>query len=82
MEKLYRKGEIRMSLHYGNHGGGGNCGCCCSYQAESYNTANQYGSNHDATGGDCGASLIDWHSHLVRRFFERSLNKELMQKVL
>lgn len=43
MEKLYRKGEIRMSLHYGNHGGGGNCGCCCSYQAESYNTANQYG---------------------------------------
>ena len=58
MEKLYRKGEIRMS----NHGGGGNCGCCCSYQAESFNTAGQYGLNNNATGGDCGASCINGNS--------------------
>lgn len=25
-----------MSLHYGYSGGGGTCGCCCSYSAESY----------------------------------------------
>lgn len=32
-----------MSLHYGYSGGGGTCGCCCSYSAESYNTALSYG---------------------------------------
>ena len=35
-----------MSLHYGYSGGGGTCGCCCSYSAESYNTALSYGYSH------------------------------------
>lgn len=77
MEKLYRKGEIRMSLHRGNHGGGGNCGCCCSYQAESYNTANQYGSNHDATGGDCGASCVDGNSANMNANLATAISRSL-----
>ena len=49
-----------MSLHYG-YSGGGTCGCCCSYSAESYNTALSYGYSH-YDWGDCGASCADGNS--------------------
>lgn len=50
-----------MSLHYGYSGGGGTCGCCCSYSAESYNKALSYGYSH-YDWGDCGASCTDGNS--------------------
>lgn len=50
-----------MSLHYGYSGGGGTCGCCCSYSAESYNTALSYGYSH-YDWGDWGASCTDGNS--------------------
>lgn len=50
-----------MSLHYGYSGGGSTCGCCCSYSAESYNTALSYGYSHYDCG-DCGASCTDGNS--------------------
>ena len=50
-----------MSLHYGYSGGGGTCGCCCSYSAESYNTAFSYGYSH-YDWGDCGASCAEGNS--------------------
>lgn len=51
-----------MSLHFGNSAGGQFCGCCCSYSAESFNTASSSGRDHTAPGGlggDCCASCAN-----------------------
>ena len=50
-----------MSLHYGYSGGGGTCGCCCSYSAESYNTALSYVYIHDYFC-DCFSRCADFNA--------------------
>ena len=48
-----------MYAYGGISSGGGNCGCCCSYQAEAFSDAQTRGTNVGA--GSCCASCHDNH---------------------
>lgn len=50
-------------LGYGNiNGGGGNCGCCCGYQAESFTTAQNSGRGDIHSAGSCCGSCQNGNS--------------------
>lgn len=55
--------EVKEMFGYGNiDGGGGNCGCCCSYQAESFTSAQNNGRGDMYGAGSCCGSCQDYNT--------------------